>query len=241
MVKVLAVDDDVKLCAMLEDYLVRHDIQLATRHSGPDGLEEALHGANYDLVLLDVMLPGMDGFEVLRQIRAVSSVPVLLLTARGEDVDRIVGLEIGADDYLPKPFNPRELVARIRAILRRGRPAQVPVEGHNQFASGSVRFDMSTRTATIDGEPVDLTDLEYMFFFTLAGRASEIVSRDELAQKVLERELQPFDRSVDMNISRLRRKLETVRGFTGAIKTIRHAGYMYTPERDAVREHSETL
>jgi DNA-binding response OmpR family regulator len=235
-VNVLAVDDDVKLCAMLEDYLARHDIRLATRHNGPDGLEEALHGSNYDLVLLDVMLPGLDGFEVLRQIRASSTIPVLLLTARGEDVDRIVGLEIGADDYLPKPFNPRELVARVRAILRRGRPSQQQPGTLNQLVSGSVRFDMGTRNATIDGEQIELTDLEYMLFLTLAGRAGEIVSREELAEKVLERELQPFDRSVDMNISRLRRKLEAVKGFTGAIKTIRYAGYMYTPEREAGRD-----
>jgi DNA-binding response OmpR family regulator len=232
MVKVLAIDDDVKLCAMLEDYLVRHDIELTARHNGPDGLEEALHGANYDLVLLDVMLPGLDGFEVLRQLRAVSNIPVLLLTARGEDVDRIVGLEIGADDYLPKPFNPRELVARIRAILRRGRPLATHTD--NLFVSGSVRFDTGARTVAIDGHPLDLTDLEYLLFLTLAQRSGDIVSRDELAEKVLDRELHPFDRSVDMNISRLRRKLEAINGFTGIIKTIRHAGYMYTPEREAL-------
>jgi DNA-binding response OmpR family regulator len=232
MVKVLAIDDDVKLCAMLEDYLSRHDIQLAMRHSGPSGLEEALSGSNYDLVLLDVMLPGLDGFEVLRQLRAVSNIPVLLLTARGEDVDRIVGLEIGADDYLPKPFNPRELVARIRAILRRGRPLATHTD--NLFVSGSVRFDTGARTVAIDGHPLDLTDLEYLLFLTLAQRSGDIVSRDELAEKVLDRELHPFDRSVDMNISRLRRKLEAINGFTGIIKTIRHAGYMYTPEREAL-------
>jgi two-component system response regulator CpxR len=232
MVKVLAIDDDVKLCAMLEDYLSRHDIQLAMRHSGPSGLEEALSGSNYDLVLLDVMLPGLDGFEVLRQLRAVSNIPVLLLTARGEDVDRIVGLEIGADDYLPKPFNPRELVARIRAILRRGRPLATHTD--NLFVSGSVRFDTGARTVAIDGHPLDLTDLEYLLFLTLAQRSGDIVSRDELAEKVLDRELHPFDRSVDMNISRLRRKLEAIRGFTGIIKTIRHAGYMYTPEREGL-------
>jgi two-component system response regulator CpxR len=232
MVKVLAIDDDVKLCAMLEDYLSRHDIQLAMRHSGPSGLEEALSGSNYDLVLLDVMLPGLDGFEVLRQLRAVSNIPVLLLTARGEDVDRIVGLEIGADDYLPKPFNPRELVARIRAILRRGRPLATHTD--NLFVSGSVRFDTGARTVAIDGHPLDLTDLEYLLFLTLAQRSGDIVSRDELAEKALDRELHPFDRSVDMNISRLRRKLEAINGFTGIIKTIRHAGYMYTPEREAL-------
>jgi DNA-binding response OmpR family regulator len=232
MVKVLAIDDDVKLCAMLEDYLSRHDIQLAMRHSGPSGLEEALSGSNYDLVLLDVMLPGLDGFEVLRQLRAVSNIPVLLLTARGEDVDRIVGLEIGADDYLPKPFNPRELVARIRAILRRGRPLATHTD--DLFVSGSVRFDTGARTVAIDGHPLDLTDLEYLLFLTLAQRSGDIVSRDELAEKALDRELHPFDRSVDMNISRLRRKLEAINGFTGIIKTIRHAGYMYTPEREAL-------
>jgi two-component system response regulator CpxR len=233
MVKVLVIDDDVKLCAMLEDYLINHDIELAARHSGPDGLEEALHGCSYDLVLLDVMLPGLDGFEVLRQLRAFSAIPVLLLTARGEDVDRIVGLEIGADDYLPKPFNPRELVARIRAILRRGRPHPMRPEVQNQFVSGSVRFDIAARSVSICGLPLDLTDLEYLLFLTLAGRSGEIVSRDELAEKTLERELHTFDRSVDMNISRLRRKLEAVKGFTGSIKTIRSAGYMYTPECEA--------
>jgi two-component system response regulator CpxR len=234
MVKILAIDDDVKLCAMLEDYLSRHDIQLAMRHSGPSGLEEALSGSDYDLVLLDVMLPGLDGFEVLRQLRAVSNIPVLLLTARGEDVDRIVGLEIGADDYLPKPFNPRELVARIHAILRRGRPLATRPEFNNVFVSGTVRFDTGARTVAIDGQLLDLTDLEYMLFLTLAQRSGDIVSRDELAEKVLERELHPFDRSVDMNISRLRRKLEAIKEFTGAIKTIRHAGYMYTPEYEAL-------
>jgi two-component system response regulator CpxR len=239
MVKVLAIDDDVKLCAMLEDYLSRHDIQLAMRHSGPAGLEEALSGVSYDLVLLDVMLPGLDGFEVLRQLRAVSNIPVLLLTARGEDVDRIVGLEIGADDYLPKPFNPRELVARIRAILRRGRPLPAHPEVHNQFVTGSVRFDTGARTVAIDGKLLDLTDLEYLLFLTLAQQSGEIVSRDELAEKVLERELHPFDRSVDMNISRLRRKLEAIKEFTGIIKTIRHAGYMYTPEQEALRARNE--
>jgi two-component system response regulator CpxR len=232
MIKILAVDDDVKLCAMLEDYLSRHDMQLTARHSGPDGLEEALHGTNYEMVLLDVMLPGLDGFEVLRRLRTDSSIPVLLLTARGEDVDRIVGLEIGADDYLPKPFNPRELVARIRAILRRGRPDPPRADSPAQFVSGTVRFDIAARTAAIDTQPLDLTDLEYMLFLALAERAGEIVSRDELAKKVLERELHPFDRSVDMNISRLRRKIEAVKGFTGTIKTIRYAGYLYTPERD---------
>ena len=151
-------------------------------------------------------------------------------------MDRIVGLEIGADDYLPKPFNPRELVARIRAILRRGRSSPLQPGLQNQLVCGSVRFDMGMRTATISDQPIDLTDLEYMLFLTLAGRAGEIVSREELAEKVLERELQPFDRSVDMNISRLRRKLEAVRGFTGAIKTIRYAGYMYTPESDTGRD-----
>jgi two-component system response regulator CpxR len=241
MVKVLAIDDDVKLCAMLKDYLIRHEIELTARHSGPDGLDEVLHGASYDLVLLDVMLPGLDGFEVLRQLRTVSTIPVLLLTARGEDVDRIVGLEIGADDYLPKPFNPRELVARIRAVLRRGRPLPLDSELRNQFVCGSVRFDLGARTVSIGGRLLDLTDLEYLLFLTLAERAGEIVSRDELAEKVLERELHLFDRSVDMNISRLRRKLEAVQGFTGVIKTIRHAGYMYIPEREASPARDETL
>jgi two-component system, OmpR family, response regulator CpxR len=240
IVKVLLIDDDVKLCAMLEDYLLRHDIELTARHSGPDGLNEALHGASYDLVLLDVMLPGLDGFEVLRQLRAVSTIPVLLLTARGEDVDRIVGLEIGADDYLPKPFNPRELVARMRAVLRRSRFAPLNVERRNQLVNGSLCFDLNARSVSISGHLLDLTDLEYQMFLTLVERSNEIVSRDALAEKVLERELHSFDRSVDMNISRLRRKLEAVHGFTGVIKTIRHAGYMYVPEREASPPRDES-
>lgn len=237
MTKILAIDDDVKLCAMLRDYLSGHEIQLETRHSGTAGLEEALSHGGYDLILLDVMLPGLDGLEVLRRFRAVSATPVLLLTARGEDIDRIVGLEIGADDYLPKPFNPRELVARIRAILRRGRPHPLHFETNSQndkgdvLQSGSITFDTRARTVAIHNQPLDLTDLEYMLFLTLTRRAGEVVSRDELAEKVLERELHPFDRSVDMHIFRLRRKLEAA-NFKGAIRTIRHSGYLFTPDRE---------
>jgi len=237
MTKILAIDDDVKLCAMLRDYLSGHEIQLETRHSGTAGLEEALSHGDYDLILLDVMLPGLDGLEVLRRFRAVSATPVLLLTARGEDIDRIVGLEIGADDYLPKPFNPRELVARIRAILRRGRPHPLHFETNSQndkgdvLQSGSITFDTRARTVAIHNQPLDLTDLEYMLFLTLTRRAGEVVSRDELAEKVLERELHPFDRSVDMHIFRLRRKLEAA-NFKGAIRTIRHSGYLFTPDRE---------
>jgi two-component system response regulator CpxR len=232
MLKILAIDDDVKLCTMLKDYLSGHEIQLESRHSGPQGLEEAITSQTYDLVLLDVMLPGMDGFEVLRNIRLHSTVPVLLLTARGEDVDRIVGLEIGADDYLPKPFNPRELVARIRAILRRGRSIGNQAADANRFSTGNVRFDLTARTVSIAAQPVDLTDMEYMLFLALVRNSDKITSREELAEKALDRDLHIFDRSVDMNVSRLRKKLDAVSGFSGVIRTIRHAGYMYTPERD---------
>ena len=228
METILLIDDDVDLCAMLADYLGRHGFQINSIHNGEAGLKLALTGS-YAMVLLDVMLPGLDGFEVLRRLRISSSMSVLLLTARGEDVDRIVGLEIGADDYLPKPFNPRELLARIRAILRRGNRAELPTLNSKQVSDSvsalGLELDASARTVNCGGKPVALTDVEFALLQTLMRSVGEVVERERLAEAVLGRKLHPFDRSLDMHISRLRRKLEETCSLGERVKTIRGVGY----------------
>src|SRR5229473_3339494 len=228
---VLVVDDDIELCALVQEYLTAEGFSLKAVHDGEQGLKQALTG-EYTLVVLDVMLPGINGFEVLRRIRSMSKVPVLLLTARGEDVDRIVGLEIGADDYLPKPFNPRELVARIRAILRRtrsdGKPAPAAPE---MLCVGEVELDPATRTVRRDGKPVDLTSVEFNLLEVLLREAGRVVPRERLVNAVLSRKFSPFDRSIDMHVSKVRKKL----GDTDAdehIKTIRGVGYIFARPRE---------
>lgn len=228
METVLLIDDDVDLCAMLTDYLGRHGFDISSAHNGEAGLKLALAGS-YSMILLDVMLPGLDGFEVLRRLRFSSSMSVLLLTARGEDVDRIVGLEIGADDYLPKPFNPRELLARMRAILRRGNRAELPKLNPRQVSDSvsalGLELDASARTVNCSGKPVSLTDVEFALLQTLMRSVGEVVERERLAEAVLGRKLHPFDRSLDMHISRLRRKLEETCSLGERVKTIRGVGY----------------
>ena len=226
MERILIVDDDVELCSMIAEYLRREGFQVEAVHNGERGLERAL-SRSHDLLLLDVMLPGMNGFDLLRQLRASSDLRVLLLTARGDDVDRIVGLEIGADDYLPKPFNPRELLARVRAILRRPQNGKGGLEAGERLAVGDVELDLGSRTTVRNGEPVELTSVEFSLLEALLRSAGKIVSREELAQKVLGRNLNLFDRSIDVHISKLRKKLgEMVRG-AERIKTVRGAGYLY--------------
>src|SRR6202043_3681341 len=232
---VLVVDDDIELCALVQEYLTAEGFSLKAVHDGEQGLQQALTG-DYSLVVLDVMLPGINGFEVLRRIRSVSKIPVLLLTARGEDVDRIVGLEIGADDYLPKPFNPRELVARIRAILRRtridGKPAPSAPE---MVCVGEVELDPATRTVRRDGKPVDLTSVEFNLLEVLLREAGRVVPRERLVNAVLSRKFSPFDRSIDMHVSKVRKKL----GDTDAdehIKTIRGVGYIFARPRETLVE-----
>jgi two-component system, OmpR family, response regulator CpxR len=177
--------------------------------------------------VLDVMLPGINGFEVLRRIRSVSKTPVLLLTARGEDVDRIVGLEIGADDYLPKPFNPRELVARIRAILRRTKPAKAADAVPEVLTVGDVELDPATRTVLRARQPVDLTSVEFNLLEVLLREAGRVVTRERLVNAVLSRKFMPFDRSIDMHVSKVRRKLGDSEENGDHIKTIRGVGYMF--------------
>ena len=207
---------------MLTDYLGRYGFRVRALHRGDTGLKAALE-KNYSLVLLDVMLPGLDGFEVLRRIRAASPVSVLLLTARGEDVDRIVGLEIGADDYLSKPFNPRELLARIRAILRRSQNT-APAADQNLLRVGGLELNRAARMVTDDGNKIELTDVEFALLEALMRAPGKVVAREEISEGVLGRKFHPFDRSLDMHVSRLRRKLGE-RGGEERVKTIRGVGY----------------
>jgi two-component system response regulator CpxR len=224
---ILIIDDDVALCELVTEYLEPLGFEIESVHRGDAGVDRALAG-EHQLVVLDVMLPGLNGFEVLRRIRADSKVPVLMLTARGDDVDRIVGLEIGADDYLPKPFNPRELTARIRAILRRT-SAEAPTDqtATKKLSVGDVQLDSGTRAVSRAEENVELTAVEFDLLEKLLRAAGEIVTRDELSKEVLGRSLSPFDRSIDMHISNLRKKLGHHFGGTERIKTVRGVGYIY--------------
>jgi DNA-binding response OmpR family regulator len=227
MDRVLVVDDDVELCDLVKEFLQPEGLQVEAVHNGNRGLERALSG-EHALVVLDVMLPGMNGLDVLRKLRASSTVPVLLLTARGQDVDRIVGLELGADDYLPKPFNPRELVARIRAILRRTR-GEAPEKQAPQTSVrvGDVELNPATRIVLRGGEAVDLTAVEFNLLDVLLREAGRVVTRDELAKIALGRLFSPYDRSIDMHISKLRKKLGEDGKGGERIKTVRGVGYIY--------------
>ncbi len=229
---ILIIDDDKDLCDLLKDYFAPEGFEVEAVHNGLDGAERALAGS-YSLIVLDVMLPGINGFEVLRRIRAASHLPVLMLTARGEDVDRIVGLEIGADDYLPKPFNPRELVARIRAVLRRAESSRVPQQTScdtGRLAVGDVELISGTRTVLRAGEKVDLTTVEFSILEVLLRQAGQVVSRDDLVKQGMGRNLNAYDRSIDVHVSSLRRKLGVAADGSERIKTIRSIGYQYTTE-----------
>jgi two-component system response regulator CpxR len=222
--RVLIVDDDVELCALLTEFLTGELYEVASHHSGNHAVERALEGG-FSLIVLDVMLPGVSGFEILRQIRRRSDLPVILLTARGEDVDRIVGLELGADDYLAKPFNPRELGARIHAVLRRLQPRRTG-DDVRVTTIGDLTLDRGARTVIKDGQPVQLTTVEFDLLSLLLLSAGKVVSREAIAESVLGRKFDGVDRSIDMHISRLRRKLEGP-GDLERIKTVRGSGYIY--------------
>jgi len=227
--RILVIDDDVELCSLVTEYLKPEGFQVEAVHDGKTGLNRALSG-DHLLVVLDVMLPGLNGFDVLRRVRDGSRVPVLLLTARGEDVDRIVGLEIGADDYLPKPFNPRELVARIRAILRRTHSAAGEALVPDIIKVGDVELDPARRSVHHHGKPVELTSVEFGLLQVLLREAGRVVTREALVDEVLGRKFSPFDRSIDMHVSKVRKKL----GDTDTedhIKTVRGAGYIFALTR----------
>jgi DNA-binding response OmpR family regulator len=233
---ILIIDDDVTLCDLVKEYLEPLEFEVEAVHRGDEGAARAVAG-EHALIVLDVMLPGLNGFEVLRKIRRASKVPVLMLTARGDDVDRIVGLEIGADDYLPKPFNPRELTARIRAILRRAKSDDDKNSGAaSPIAVGDIELDPGTRVVQRAGETVDLTAVEFDLLEKLLRGCGRVITREELSNDVLHRSVSPFDRSLDMHISNLRRKLGHHFGDLERIKTVRGVGYIYAQSNTSAKK-----
>lgn len=229
MDRILVIDDDIELCELLTEYLSGEGFVVETANDGRQGVDQTLLG-DYVLVILDVMLPKLNGFDVLRKIREQSKVPVIMLTARGDDIDRIVGLELGADDYLPKPFNPRELVARIRAIQRRmvTDVQRSTAEKLTELMIGDVVLNPTNRMVRCAGKNIELTSVEFNLLEVLLNRAGEVISREDLVEKVLGRRLSAYDRSIDVHVSALRKKLGHYAGKTERIRTIRSVGYLYS-------------
>lgn len=222
MDRVLIVDDDIELCRLLRERLSTEGFALEAVHDGQRGQERAA-SREYDFIILDLMLPGVGGLDILRHVRQHSPVPVLILTARGDDVDRIVGLESGADDYLPKPFNPRELIARIRAILRRTSRNSAPTD---PIVVGDMRLDPSAREAWLGENRLELTAVEFTLLSALLRVAGSVITREQLTQTVLGRKLGPFDRVIDVHISNLRKKISGA-STDERIKAVRGSGYMF--------------
>ncbi|OYT69332.1 MAG: DNA-binding response regulator [Chloracidobacterium sp. CP2_5A] len=222
MERILVIDDDTELCELVAEYLSAEGFAVEVVHDGELGARRATNEP-FALLILDVMLPKLNGFETLKRIRAVSHVPTLMLTARGDDVDRIVGLEIGADDYLAKPFNPRELLARIRAILRRTKPELLA----EKLAVGDLELDFGARSVRRGGQPIAVTSVEFDLLGQLLQHAGQIVSRDDLSLRALGRPFYALDRSVDMHVSNLRKKLGPHVDGGERIKSVRGVGYLY--------------
>jgi DNA-binding response OmpR family regulator len=231
--RVLVIDDDRKLCRLIRDYLepMGYDIEMA--HTGPDGLEKALNHP-FNAVILDLMLPGMDGFEVLKKLRHTSDVPVLMLTGRGEEPDRIVGLEMGADDYLPKTFSTRELLARLRAVTRRaGRAVPDKEDATEEIVVGPLRVRPASRVALLENQPLVLTPVEFDLLACLAQAKGRVKTREQLLDSISDRNYDVFDRSIDVHISALRKKLGDDPKNPRFIRTLRVAGYLLIdPESD---------
>jgi len=220
------IDDDRKLCRLVRDYLEPMGYAMELAHTGPDGLDMAL-GQSFHAVILDLMLPGMDGFEVLKKLRQTSDVPVLMLTGRGEEPDRIVGLEIGADDYLPKTFSTRELLARLRAVTRRaGRKTSATSEPAEEIVVGPLRLRPAARMAWLEDQSVTLTPVEFDLLACLAQSKGRVKSREQLLDAMSDRNYDVFDRSIDVHISALRKKLGDDPKDPRFIRTLRVAGYM---------------
>lgn len=222
---VLLIDDDPDFCMLLRDYLEGHGFRLDFAHSGESGLEASRVG-EWELILLDMFLPGISGIEVLAALRRESPVPVVILSAHGEEADRIVTLEMGADDYVPKAFSPRELLARIRAVLRRQGPSDPQDGGERLFLRG-LRMNGRTMESSLNGVPLDLTALEFRLLYALAREAGRVFSREELLNLIAERDFNKFDRSVDVHISSLRRKLADDSRCPAYLKTLRGIGYTF--------------
>ncbi len=231
---VLIIDDDKKLCRLVKDFLEPMGYDLSAAHTGTEGLKLALNG-NYHVVILDVMMPEMDGFEVLKELRKKSDMPVLMLTARGDETDRIVGLEIGADDYLPKTFSTRELLARLRAVTRRyfkSEPPQTIASDGETLIAGDLIISPSSRMVRLGAQILALTPIEFDLLLCLVKAAGRVLTRDQLLDAVAGRSYEVFDRSIDVHISSLRQKLGDNSRKPRFIKTVRSVGYMFTtPDR----------
>jgi two-component system, OmpR family, response regulator CpxR len=238
--KLLIVDDDRELCDLLIAYLGSAGLSADACNHPIEGVRRAIDGG-YAAVVLDVMMPEIDGFEALRRIRVASRIPVIMLTARGEDIDRIIGLDLGADDYIAKPFNPRELVARIKAIWRRvgTSTSSIAPEREPPLVVGDLRIDVGSRVVTVATGPIDLTGTEFEMLETLARHAGHVISREELCRRVLGRRLHPEDRSVDVHVSNIRRKVGRFPGGEERIKTLRGSGYILALEPSAAGSQFE--
>ncbi|MFQ3171605.1 MAG: two-component system response regulator CpxR [Oleispira sp.] len=223
--KILLVDDDQELCELLARYLQREGIEVDQVYTGSEGLQQGL-AQPYDAMVLDVMMPGMTGLEVLTELRKTSQLPVVMLTAKGDELDRIVGLEIGADDYLPKPCNPRELIARLRAVFRRTH-AEIKVDTSDVIHIDELEIDHGQHQVLKNNQPLDLTVTEYNILNTLVSHLGKVVGKNQLAEEAMSRSLTLFDRSLDMHLSNLRKKLGSHEDGQLRIKTIRGVGYMY--------------
>jgi DNA-binding response OmpR family regulator len=225
---VLVVDDDVELCRMLREYLQPEGFDVETRHAPTEGLEAALRG-KHDLIILDVMLGAANGLELLRNLRSQKNTPVIMLTAKGDDVDRIIGLELGADDYLGKPFNPRELAARIRAVLRRVAQTTSTEETPAQLTIHDLDMDLTRRRVSLAGVTLPLTGIEFEILKTLAENIGKVVARDVIYTRVFRRDMYPLDRSLNVHVSNLRRKIADATGQPDRIKTVHGVGYLFAP------------
>jgi two-component system response regulator CpxR len=223
--RILMIDDDRELGGMITDFLAADHLEVTAVHTGESGIE-AFRSSDYDLLILDIMMPGMSGLDVLRKVRQTSTVPVIMLTARGDDVDRIIGLEFGADDYLPKPFNPRELLARIKAILRRSQPQS---DEHGVLELGDIRLDARTHRAAVNDRELQLTGTEFEILKCLMETPGQVVNKEYLSERALGRRLLPYDRSVDTHISNLRGKLEKAGNRNETIQNQRGVGYLLIP------------
>ncbi|MCB1506880.1 MAG: response regulator transcription factor [Hyphomicrobiaceae bacterium] len=226
--QVLLIEDDIRLAEMVCDYLEQAGLRMTHAASGAEGLKRETAGT-YDAMILDLMLPDMDGLEICRQIRARSDIPILMLTARGDAMDRIVGLELGADDYLPKPFEPRELLARLKAILRRGRGSQT---ARDVLRFGRLEIDRGAREVRLDGEPRSLTSYQLTLLLALAEHAGRVLTREQIMDFSKGEQLEAFDRSIDVHISRIRAAIEDDPKKPKRVITVRGAGYVFAKAQD---------
>lgn len=232
---ILVVDDDPEICASLDSYLTKNGYEVSSLGSG-EGLSELLESGGIDLLILDLMLPGKDGLELTNEVRRGFDIPVIMLTGRGDDIDRIIGLEMGADDYLPKPFNPRELLARIRAVLKRvqRRTSEAADNGQDEsvvYEIGELKLDTGPRKlSTAEGSMVSLTDGEYQLLLAFVSHPNRVLSRDYLLDLTRDRDFAPFDRSIDIQVSRLRRKIEPDPKQPRFIRTVRNGGYIFNSD-----------